>query len=139
MAEVTNKLEIISSSVGMDDGLIRSLIALEVISRSGVDLRETIGKIFSETWVYQILKVLMFYGPMHKANLCVKLFPNQNDRHYKLSRSNQILDAFNSLLDNGIIVLVEDLGQKKIYDISPNYELILRAFFCGEVIALIET
>ena len=136
-AEAINKLGLISGYVGKDDGLIRSLIALEIISRSGVDLRETIRKIFSETWVYQILKAFMVYGPMHKAELCLKLFPSQNDRHYKLSRSNQILDAFNSLLDNGIIVLVEDLGQKKIYDISPNYELILRAFFCGEVIALI--
>ena len=138
-AEVTNKLRIISGYVNKDDSLIRSLIAIEIISRSGLDLSENIRIIFSETWIYKILKAFIVYGPMYKAELGLRLFPNEKDRHYKLSRSNQILDAFNYLLDNGLINIVEDLGQKKIYYITPSYEIVIRALFYGDVIALLET
>lgn len=137
--EGTDKIGVLSSVIGLEDSRIRFLIALETLSRSGKDFQEVLRKIFSVTWIYKILIAFMTYGPMHKAELCLKLFPDSEDSHYKLSRSNQVLSAFNYLLDIGIIIVVKDFGHKKVYYISSSYKPILRALFWGDVFAQLQS
>jgi len=142
MKDAHNNLERFSSLISLNDGMIRLLIVLlsiETVSRSGNDFRELISKLFGRTWEFRILELLMKFGPMHKAQLCLKLFPDLNDSHYKLSRSNEISRAFKHLFDNAIIVVVKDLGHKKIYDISPSHKPVLRAIFYGNIFALLES
>lgn len=135
-AEPINNVKL-TSYLAESDGVIRTLIALEVLYRSGKDLQETMRRIFAETWIYKIIVAFMTYGPMHKAELCLRLFPDQKDKHYMLSRSNQVFSAFNYLVDNRIIVLVDDFKHKKVYDISPEYKPILRATLKGEILAVL--
>jgi len=137
-AEKQTKLVMLSSIVGIDDGLIRAFLVLEILSRSGKDFQELICRLFGRTWEYKILELLIKNGQMHKNKICLMLFPDRKDVHYILSRPNQITYAFDYLLDKGIIILVKDYGNKKIYDISPIYKPILRTLFCGEVLALLE-
>lgn len=133
-----NKFGILSSLMESDD-LIRVLITIETLSRSGKDFQELISRLFGRTWEFKILDLFMKYGPMNKAQVCLKLFPNLKDGHYKLSRSNQVSSAFDNLLNNSIIVVVKDFGKKKIYDISLSYKPILQAIFHGNIFALLET
>lgn len=132
-----DKFKIFSPSID-SDGLIRALIVIETLSRSGKDFKELISKLFGRTWEFKILELFVKFGPMHKAQLCLKLFPHQKDSHYKLSRSNEISHAFDHLLDKSIVVLVKDFGKKKIYDISSSYRPTLQAIFYGNIFALLE-
>lgn len=128
-----DRLSILSSLVDLDDRLIRVLAFLEMICRSKTDFQEVFRKIFGRTWEHKFLRLFIDNGPLNKAQVCSKLFPKLRDSHYKLSRTNEVSRAFNYLLKNGIVVLVEERGRAKLYDISPEYKQIIRVMFFGDV------
>jgi hypothetical protein len=127
--------EILSFITHLDDSQVRALIALEVLYRSRKDLQEILRKIFSRTWEYKILEALLKFGPMNKAQLCLKLF-SKKGMHYSLSRSSsEVFHAFNYLLNRSILVVVKSFGKKRIYDVSSEYKLILELIFHGSIFA----
>ncbi len=127
-----DKLGILSYLAYLDDRLIRVLAFLEIICRSKTDFQGMFRNIFGRTWEHKFLRLLINNGPMNKAQLCSKLFPKLRDSHYKLSRTNEVSSAFNYLLKNRIIAVVEERGRMKLYDISPEYKPILRVMFCSD-------
>jgi hypothetical protein len=107
----------------LEDDFIRILIFLEILVRSRNEFIKFIKKIFSETWEFKILEAFLKHSPMNKSKLSFVLF-HAKGRHYKLSRSNPVYNAFKRLLTNKIIV-----EEGNLYDINADYKLILRKLF----------
>ena len=106
-----------------DESRLRAYLFAELLLRSKRDFSTQFRSFFGETWEFKILEVLTRRGSTNKRELSFELY--KKDKHYNLSRSNDVKKALDCLTSNGVL-RIERKGNGKYYSIDEGLIPLIR-------------